>query len=255
MSRRQDTIRKANRKLNLLLRNEYWDDESWNIGGVYRILEKHPRVARIRNKHGMLPLHVFLDLNQNTILDVAVVKALVQVYPESVKKEDSDRYTPLHLACLYPWTEPIVRFLLEEYPRALSIRNNQGNTPLEDMLSTVFSFEHDSEPNFLFNPIFLSILEFLFEVCPESAKVAINYCQRCKWPCHGFSLEFTVPNEHNVVSFHHIIEYKQKREALVGGGSVALERTVESHFRAVRRCRYSSGSFRHNNVPPLCSND
>lgn len=90
--------------------------------------------VRRRNKDGDLPLHVALcvtDLKDPSIgPSPAVIRELLQVYPESAAQRNGKGILPLFLACRHPHCHPsAIRALLQSYPAAIQLRQF-GCSPL-----------------------------------------------------------------------------------------------------------------------------
>eukprot|EP00523_Entomoneis_sp_CCMP467_P018588 CAMPEP_0168815190 /NCGR_PEP_ID=MMETSP0726-20121227/6074_1 /TAXON_ID=265536 /ORGANISM="Amphiprora sp., Strain CCMP467" /LENGTH=737 /DNA_ID=CAMNT_0008867399 /DNA_START=157 /DNA_END=2370 /DNA_ORIENTATION=- len=86
-------------------------------------------------KWQLLPLHAAL------ILDAphAVVQALVQAAPLSVRAKDDQGSLPVHLSCRMASTPEIMRLLLKAYPQAATKRDGSGQTPQEMLTSSMAS--------------------------------------------------------------------------------------------------------------------
>lgn len=172
---RRDRIQKANRKLKHLLVSCCRAYDGDRVGAI-RLLEKQPKAARIRDEDGNLPLHLYISCWCNQ-LHVSVVQALVYAYPESISKVNRWGETPLQLICRRhiaalapsdPWRDEIVpeitaviRFLIDECPNTLLVRNWNGYTPIHEIL---YFMERVPE--------LLSLVDFMIEACPEIAKVS-----------------------------------------------------------------------------------
>jgi ankyrin repeat protein len=73
---------------------------------------------------GNTPLHLAAEAGKT-----AVVKFLVERWPEGIRATNRDRETPLHLAAEVGNTD-VVRFLVECWPEGKKALNIYGKTPL-----------------------------------------------------------------------------------------------------------------------------
>jgi len=127
---------------------------------VFELLTS-PDVVRIRGKNEMLPLHHYCrSRGSNHLLDLQVVRLLVEAHPESVRQVDDKGNTPLHWALGYASEAdiPAIRYLAEQYPEAVTKENNAGLIPLH----TVFDY---------FQIFSLPVIHFFIETYPISARM------------------------------------------------------------------------------------
>lgn len=93
------------------------------------------KTVRIRTKStGELPLHKYL-IHYESSMDLQVVKLLVDLYPWSVYDRSNYMHrTPLHYACSALRADPqhlaVIRFLVDQYPEALEVKDRLGYTPV-----------------------------------------------------------------------------------------------------------------------------
>ena len=104
-----------------------------------------------------LPIHI---LCQNTELDeetsLAILKVLIDLYPESVQKCGTDGYLPIHYACVNKSFE-FCRYLIEKYPDCTAIM-------------TEGSEEHQSPFHLACANGSLQLVEYLYELRPSSIR-------------------------------------------------------------------------------------
>jgi len=100
----------------------------------------------------------------------ALIKLLVQVYPDSVLQRDSFGNLPLHYACsnVFDTKEhEIVEILVAANPGALWERNSDGKLPIEQALQRIGQMICCSS---LYEPIF-KLIRFLINSCPRRAQM------------------------------------------------------------------------------------
>jgi ankyrin repeat protein len=91
------------------------------------------KVIRTPDSEGMLPIHDYCCSEANEAgINVDVLEALIDAYPESVKQADNNGSTPLHLLCSFAREQhlPVVRHLMERYPGTTNRTDNNGFTLL-----------------------------------------------------------------------------------------------------------------------------
>lgn len=94
---------------------------------VERLLQLAPDAVQRRGTvFGWLPLHFACGYEAS----VDVVQLLLEAYPKATEVQDNDGDLPLHIACYNGLSTNIVRMLLETYPKATEISNNKGYLPL-----------------------------------------------------------------------------------------------------------------------------
>jgi len=86
--------------------------------------------AHTRDMHGMFPLHHYCQGTH--VLDLQVVRLLVEAHPESVKEVNDAGNTPLHYAVFFRGEAdiPAIQYLIQRYPEAVTVNNYNGLMPL-----------------------------------------------------------------------------------------------------------------------------
>jgi len=87
------------------------------------VVEKN-RDGSIRWK--LLPIHQACENKAPS----EVVKALIAVYPDSLRMKDSAGDLPLHLACRERASKAVIAAILSEEPGAAKVRDDEGRLPL-----------------------------------------------------------------------------------------------------------------------------
>lgn len=79
-----------------------------------------------------LPLHLacFVDA------PLAIVRRLVDLYPESIRCTDDEQMLPIHLALNYGARDEIVHFLLTAWPGSVNVRGKNGQSTLAWAIQT-----------------------------------------------------------------------------------------------------------------------
>jgi ankyrin repeat protein len=107
--------------------------------------------------HDSTPLHIACWGNPPQ----EVVRALIEVYPQGLKKKDVHGDTPLHIAVSNPATRiELIQALVEAEPAAASIANREGLMPLH--AACRYSPSNDE------------IISLLLETYPSAAKARIK---------------------------------------------------------------------------------
>ena len=91
------------------------------------LLEACPASASIRNKLDRYPLH-YIGLS---VTSVETVQAILDANNEAVKTVDCEGSTPLSIAVGNYCCEENMKLLLESYPDACMIENDQAETPID----------------------------------------------------------------------------------------------------------------------------
>jgi ankyrin repeat protein len=100
-------------------------------------LESHPAEAKIwvsRKEYNsdkirwrLLPLHATCIFRS----PLALIEALVDVYPEAAQRKDDQGMMPIHLACRNGASKGVVLTLLNSYPASLGEKDRKGRNPLD----------------------------------------------------------------------------------------------------------------------------
>lgn len=133
----------------------------WHLFTVQIFLEEFPNFALEDLGLGQLPIHVACIRK----CERSVIRLLVDSAPKTVTSQDFSGRTPLHFAlncdtsklCDLPSLAPLI------VTEALSIRDNQGETPLH-----VACFQED-HPGMLLQP-----LMYMLEKCPALIRMQDN---------------------------------------------------------------------------------
>ena len=130
-------------------------------------------LASQRSIDGFLPLHMALlheihewKCPKTSNQWVRLVKQLVKAFPESLHIEDSYGWLPLHLAAKNEFVPlPVVLFLADEYPEALSIEHyDSGWLPLHCFVGGRYLAYYEDLT------LIFELLDHLIDVYPESLK-------------------------------------------------------------------------------------
>jgi hypothetical protein len=78
-------------------------------------------------KWSQLPLHLSIVCSA----PIAIIKALVKLYPQALRCTDDQHMLPLHLALRHGASDEIVSFLLLEFPEAVNAKGKNGRTSVE----------------------------------------------------------------------------------------------------------------------------
>ena len=100
--------------------------------GIIRyLLDIFPRAARaVATKSGCTPLHSAC-FNKNVTPNIT--QLLVDAAPNSVRNEDNDGNTPLHILCFFGKRRvdiKILKLLIEKFPEAVRHEDDDGNLPI-----------------------------------------------------------------------------------------------------------------------------
>jgi len=114
------------------------------------------------SRQGNLQLHYYIREHYPNGLDVQVVQALVEAFPDSVHEHDNNDQLPLHVACLYSSDcgLPVIQFLVESDRATISTRDSQGQMPLHVACAMN---EWGDLPS-------LPIVQFLYDAYPQAAR-------------------------------------------------------------------------------------
>lgn len=122
---------------------------------VFKLLEVYPLGAKVA-----LPAYVLIPLFLAVMRDdssLAIVKALVDAFPDGPGTRNRTQSYPIHFACKRVRPNlPVIRLLIDAYPRALSAINAYGWHPLHCLCYVSDSYE---------------AARMLHEACPDSVAV------------------------------------------------------------------------------------
>lgn len=100
---------------------------------IESLVERYPEAVHTFNSRGLAPLHIACREGAS----LAVIHALVQVWPESVKTTTRNRHQmlPLHLVCRYHSGKAsekfrILHYLLRAFPASIEIATASGDLAL-----------------------------------------------------------------------------------------------------------------------------
>ena len=126
---------------------------------ITALLDDDPESVHQFNSRGMLPLHIACREGAS----LAVIQALVRVWPESVQcpTHNKQQMLPLHLVCRYHAGRAsermrVLRYLLEAYATAAQVANGPGNLALHLALQNYFCT--------------LPVVQLLVQTYPESVR-------------------------------------------------------------------------------------
>lgn len=136
------------------------------------ILNANPSAASVPSQpHGELPLHFATGFHRhdrhdrhhaaaghNLNASLGVIQHLVTAYPASIAARTTYGVTPLHQACTFRAPYEVIRVMVEAFPEALHVEDEQGRTPWDIAKVTYF----------IFNPVYWKILYLLSSSAPVS---------------------------------------------------------------------------------------
>lgn len=117
--------------LYLKIENKDWD-------GALSTLEVNPVEARtwiFRREHNsndklrwrLLPIHAVCIFRA----PLALIEALLEIYPDGTQMKDDQGMLPVHLACRNGASKGVVLTLLKAFPESIDIRDRKGRTPTD----------------------------------------------------------------------------------------------------------------------------
>jgi ankyrin repeat protein len=118
------------------------------------------RAANYQDEESSTPLHYLIM--KKTPSDL--VGRLLQLAPDTIKKQDMNRDLPLHRALKYKASSDVINMLFQAYPQAAEIQNKYGYLPLHIAL-------HRNASN--------NVINMLFQDYPEAAEIR---CDRGELP-------------------------------------------------------------------------
>lgn len=155
--------------------------EICSIGSApYHLVEKifhlFPEAALVQNKRGDTPLHLKCKISQKSL---QIVNLLVEYCPNVLILKNGIGQTPLAVACDSAASFPVIEKLVESNPTSLSIRDNQGNSPIDLLWSS-----------FLMNiPGVLSMKSYLHGMIPMSGILARFWEKVCFCLIESYKLQ------------------------------------------------------------------
>lgn len=81
--------------------------------------------GKLRVRWKLLPIHTAIIFRA----PIALIKALIEAFPDGPTETDDQKMLPLHLACRIVSTEEIVTTLIESFPEALNQKDRKGRIP------------------------------------------------------------------------------------------------------------------------------
>jgi len=84
-------------------------------------------VTLLQNKYGDTPLHVATRVSQQSS---SKVRFLMQLEPKALEMKNHVGCTPLGVACISGVWLPVLEMMVDEYPDALMMVDDDGNTPI-----------------------------------------------------------------------------------------------------------------------------
>ena len=79
-----------------------------------------------QSNYGLTLLHACARYNP----PVSVLRNVIELYPEALRKQDCLGRTPLHIAAGYGASSSVMKILTVKYPEACNIQDADGRTPL-----------------------------------------------------------------------------------------------------------------------------
>lgn len=105
------------------------DDIAWR--NAVALLAKEPSLAQVHTPEGWNPLHICCM----GPVPYYVIRCLLYAYAPALAAADEGKRLPLHLLCASPYCDvEVLQLIVEEYPVALSQKDNQGFVPLHLLL-------------------------------------------------------------------------------------------------------------------------
>jgi hypothetical protein len=95
---------------------------------LVRRLPREPQLARHKDHHGMLPLHWACTEDD---AGPAVVRALLEAFPEGVITRNNAQYLPIHIAVRAGLPNETIQLLCDARPSSLLEETPAGKTPLQ----------------------------------------------------------------------------------------------------------------------------
>jgi len=154
LQRRHDLLQQQNEAgllpLHSMCVNNHSSDSD-QLAVVKYIVEQYPEAVRTRNSYGLLPLMCATDQS------LELTEFLVERYPEAVRRHHYGEGLPFHRACQNGSIE-VVKFLYGLYPEAISMPLRAGG---DLPIHLVFAFGRDVAAK----------IQFLTDHFPDSVKV------------------------------------------------------------------------------------
>eukprot|EP00586_Coscinodiscus_wailesii_P022647 CAMPEP_0172520108 /NCGR_PEP_ID=MMETSP1066-20121228/291812_1 /TAXON_ID=671091 /ORGANISM="Coscinodiscus wailesii, Strain CCMP2513" /LENGTH=205 /DNA_ID=CAMNT_0013302811 /DNA_START=18 /DNA_END=636 /DNA_ORIENTATION=- len=133
MSRHADTISTANSpyvvsEKELRELDDFFDGHDMNLSAntVLQFDRNDDSRLRLRNGIGDTPLHIAIENALDT-----VISTLLKVVPQTASMSNDNGDTPLHCAIHCGSSLTSIRLLLEEHPRAVVQKDEEGVTPFQ----------------------------------------------------------------------------------------------------------------------------
>lgn len=104
---------------------------------IKTLLQAFPDAIFLKDSNGMLPIHHSAKSSKKCALGFAII---MQAFPAGTKVRDNEGRLPIHLACEYDAHEGVVDMLIDQYPQALYVEDENGCTAL-DFLKTQDAYE------------------------------------------------------------------------------------------------------------------
>jgi ankyrin repeat protein len=126
MDPNRESVKIANYRYELPL---HWACIFGRIEHTKFLYHLHPESIRVPNIDGYLPLHIFLQ-SQTLFLHHEMLQFLIKCNKDALSTQNQGGDLPLHIAvrqCRFT----VVKIIFNGFPDAISIRNNNGYTPVE----------------------------------------------------------------------------------------------------------------------------
>jgi len=112
-------------------------------------------------RHGDLPIHYLCENNNlDEALSVDILTLLLEAFPESVQRENSQDELPIHTAARWSMTPKILKILVDAYPQSVRIPGVDGMLPIH------LACDSDN--------CRLDSVEYLLDIYPESINIRDN---------------------------------------------------------------------------------
>ena len=136
--------------------------------GLRQIIERHEFTT---NHHLLSDYKFFVEACKNKRVTEGIIQCLLDYFPDAASITDEESRSPLHFACYNPnVTLSIIHFLIGAAPASVRSVSNRGNMPLHYLCDNKKVDDASA----------LEILKLLIERCPE----AVRHANKRKFPIH-----------------------------------------------------------------------
>ena len=142
----------------------FCQSDSISMEGLRQILQRHGMTSANDSRH-VIDYSFFFYACHNEHVDEAIIKCLIEYFPDAASVISDRGETPLHYACLNKIVKPnIIRLLIDSHPTSLQVANHEGEMPLHYLCRG--QSNNDSEGT--------EILKILLKDCSSTTKHANN---------------------------------------------------------------------------------